>query len=250
MDRLDEEVLKKYKAKFNIILLGMNPSGQTDNPSKECMLKYCKNLESKNPKAYKGIKKAKLVYETYCNENFNLISDDLNSKKNILLSWQTNNGFEFFKKQINNKEWNKFFIKNEINKNGMINALNQFISNEKNKIIVYFHDIVHDVHEKKQEKVKLKEKAEKKYISVFLKKIQKNNVKLVIVTNAAVSHLLAKELNNGNDKIDEITKTFRKGLKTTFIFSGMVTGQRRLDTFNYLRLKKSIRNCLTAMQKE
>jgi hypothetical protein len=248
MDRLDEVVLKKYKAKFNIILLGMNPSGQTDNPSKECMLKYYEDLELRNPKAYEGIKKAKLVYKTYHNKNFELISDNLNSKDNILLSWQTKNGYDFFKKEINKMKWNKFFTKNNINKDDMLNALYKFVCNKKNKIIVYFHDLVPNVHEKKQEKVKLKDKAIKKYISDFLKKVKNNNVKLVIVTNAKASHWLLKELNNG-EEIDKITKTFRKGLKTTFIFSGMVTGQRALDNFNYLRLKKSIRNVLLEMQK-
>jgi len=203
-----------------VLILGLNPSSaefKNDNEEKaNCFLKYIPedNLNDEQKGIIEKLSKKMYIYNRYFKRNYELF--DNHSDFNML--WQNPNYLKRYKKLLKN-EW------------AFLN-----LDNFKPKIKKYivFSDLVF-IKNKMAKKIESKlENNNLKIKELFDLQLDYYKPSLVIVTNAAASNLLNNLLNNGKDVSEMIYRSI------PIIFSSMVSGQRALDKFNFIRLKKDI----------
>ncbi|MDD3175646.1 MAG: hypothetical protein PHU51_04165 [Candidatus Nanoarchaeia archaeon] len=210
---LEPQKIDDYKIDDLILIFGINPSSSDIDKGKEkadCFLMYVDSDEN----IAEECKKQGWTYPSYFKNNYELVKP-----LDYRMFWEIPRFLES-KKDILKENFN---VLSSIRK-----------SNGK---YVLFADLVY-YKETKAHKIKDiidKEKLKEKIFDFFKMQLEYYKPKGVIITNAFASKLVY-EMNHGN--LDYTSDDSVKGIPV--IYSSMVSGQRALDDFNYLRLKKDI----------
>lgn len=281
-------LLDEFEENNNILIMGINPGGGTkikDNLyefygfDKECV------SENNYRKELLDILEDECVWEEYHYQNYNLIEDGkffwaykeiskcedkMNETFNKILNYDEEKFLEKEFKKIEKK-------KNKISKNRekLLNAFNEIykIEREKDGPYVIFSDLfcyadgTQDNIKKAIEKKEIDREELRKHIRDIVKLyIEYYKPRMIIVTNAYASHLINESINKKfndeeviefeNKKIDndylsinDYSKKFSGEKKVPIVFSSMVSGQRALDKYSYIRLKNRIKEIYDDIKK-
>jgi len=214
---LEPQNIDNYKIDDLILIFGINPSSSDIDKGKEkadCFLMYVDSDEN----IAEECKKQGWTYPLYFKNNYELVKP-----LKYRMFWEIP-GFLESKKDILKEN---FEVLSSIRK-----------SNDK---YVLFADLVY-YKETKAHKIKdiiEKEDLKEKIFDFFKQQLEYYKPKGVIITNAFASKLVYEMNHNDTNYVSDDFVD-----KIPIIYSSMVSGQRALDNFNYLRLKKDIKEIL------
>lgn len=255
----------------NIMVLGLNPSSEDidskikekikdnkcDFPSKYDDLKKCKcifqHLYNKTPGLTKKVaaKMAKYhyTYDKYFKRNFELFTDIKEIEPTLI--WRNKEYFDKYIKSIEFEDSSVTQFVESLSKENDI-FVNTVENNNRKKMYILFSDLVFikNTSAKRIEDIIGNLQMQQEVTRLFELQIDYYKPQLVVVTNAAASNFLYKVFEGITDgykkSIIYYSKSNDKGIlqRIPIVLSSMVTGQRQLDNYNYLRLKKEIEECI------
>lgn len=253
----------------NIMVLGLNPSSEDvdskikekikdskcDFPSKYDDLKKCKcifqHLHNKTPgltdKVAEKMAKYHYMYDKYFKRNFELFSDIKEIEPTLI--WRNKEYFDKYIKPMKFEDSSVTQFVESLSKENDI-FVHTGENNNRKKMYILFSDLVFIKNTSAKRIEDIIENLKEEVTRLFELQIDYYKPQLVVVTNAAASNFLYKIFEEDTDgytkSIIYYSKSNAKGIleKIPIVLSSMVTGQRQLDNYNYLRLKKEIEECI------
>ena len=228
-DRFSDPVEFEKKHHNNILIVGLNPSGEKKD--EKLMLQYIPD-EDGNLKHFVKSKKQPngCIYPSYFKPNYDLVKV-LNPK----MWWSSLNDIRTRVKEYLDK------VKANYDERELFHMyIDKELEKDDQRPYLIFCDLI-NYHETKSEKLKkmLKENYESIAIDIFETYLEFYEPKMIIVTNAFVSSLILKQYALVDNDITSI-KIDIKGKVYLIIFSGFVASGK-LDKFNKNRLINEIK---------
>lgn len=241
----NKEFNEKYKKADKILILGLNPGGR--NKEKDNIEQRCNNADLFKLLAIKECYKKKLndkkidfkekfgIYDYY-NQNYKLLE---RIHANLFWEYHIQNDND---DNQNVKDYNKLY--NNLHKDSNDNLINDDFY--ENGPVCIFGDLLQYSEGTQKEVEKLINlKKDDKYtiikniIDIF---IDYYKPKMIIITNAYASGLVASALNKEKELIEKnATCDYNyNNTNTKLIFSGMVSGRRIIDKYSKYRLMNTI----------
>lgn len=235
MQDCNEQLFSKYNGKKsfvpyrsvnfnnhdNILLMGLNPAGEENHDDFTTFVDYIPSFSIKSPETEKSLKK--MTYDKYFKGNYELfnrikpkmywINDDT-----LIASIKMNIS------PIDHKAFDNM-IQNEKIKSQIILTFSDLfcIRQSKAKIVI---DYLNQLD---------KEEVKKHVVNIMNQQIAFYQPKMIVITNVEASNYIREYFLEESQVYDTIKKD-----DITFIFSGMVTGQRALDRYSKIRLEHAI----------
>lgn len=241
------DLTKRKKDEHIILVMGINPGGGRIIPENRNIEINQKLLCINNENVKKGSYKEKLIkilsekgiiFQNYHNKNYNLF-EGIEGK----LFWTLKTKEEWkmiLEKNIKDIEEKKELLKTfeniygeEVDKSGpyiVFGDLFWYADGTQSNIEAVIKDF-NGINTKVKELMDI-------YIEYY-------NPKIIVITNAYASHLVEEAIPKENyykpSEVDVIYYQINNK-KIPIVFSGMVSGQRTMDTYSYIRLKNRIEN--------
>lgn len=280
-------LLDDFEENNNILIMGINPGGGTkikDNLYEFYGFDKKSLLENNYRKKLLDILEEECVWEEYYYQNYNLIEngrffwaykeiskckDIINETFNKILNYDEE---KLLEKELKKIEEKKNKISNAREK--LLNAFNEIyeIERKKDGPYVIFCDLFCYADGTQDNIKQAIEKIDRKQLREDVREIVRLYIEyykpqMIIVTNAYASHLInesvnkkfndgkefiefeKKEIDNDYLSINDYSKMFSGDKKVPIVFSSMVSGQRALDKYSYIRLKNRIKEIYDDIKK-
>jgi len=199
--------------KSSVLIFGINPSlsGNDNNRQQQCNLGYIDSEDS----LVRDFTEKGFTYPRYYRGNYEL------TPENYSMLWEAEGFLEKNKDDFDSDEM--VFLKQNRRSTGNYVTFAELVyykETTSKKIQPIIKNLKNDV------------------IELFKMQLAYYNPNLVVITNAFTSHLINDNPSNGSSQ----TKMLYDEIP--ILFAGMASGQRALDKFSYLRLKKDIESYL------